>query len=297
VSTRRIEVACVLDLTGGSDVDYALFFAILLVSMARNHRSGEPLRVWVLCRGVQPEVRSRIEAPLAGSGMDVEWLEIEDETLERLAIAEVYRRLTPHYLKLIIPDLLPPDMSRVLYFDTDFLVLGEVSRLWSVDLGGAVAGCCADPFQRTLGRSSIRPDCSLAERLEFLRGRGLDPEASYLNSGVMLIDLPRWRQEEIKRRVVEYSMQYPARNQEQDGLNVILAGRWRKLDSPWNVYPRLAEAFDEPPPELPYAIHFAWYKPTEEDYVSRYVESPSKVVFQRLFFEYLDQTSFSGGAR
>jgi hypothetical protein len=67
--------------------------------------------------------------------------------------------------------------------------------------------------------------------------RGLSPSTPYCNTGVMVMNLKRWRTEEIARGALEYIRKFPqcVRYPDQDGLNAVLAGAWGLLDPKWNV--------------------------------------------------------------
>jgi len=289
MNDESIEVACALDVTQKSE--YALMLAVLATSLAKNHIDPRPLSLQVFHRGATREMRERIEGPAIAYGATVTWTEIDEERIARLGGVVSYET-AGYYMKLLIPELVAPRLKRVIYLDVDIVVLADIARLWDVH-HDAIAGCCVDRFIRTLGHSRIRPDLDVVNRRAFLTGMGCDPDAPYFNSGVMLIDTQRWVSNGVARRVVEYAERYSSRNQDQDGLNVILSGAWRALDPRWNVFPRLSQDFEEPPPDPPYAVHFCWYKPMETDYETRYVVSPSKSAFRRIFYNYLAHTAFA----
>ena len=82
--------------------------------------------------------------------------------------------------RLFLDKLLPDDINRILYLDGDTLVLKDLSNFYNIDLGDKVLGMCPEP---TVDKG----------RRKFL-ALG---EVPYHNSGVLLIDLKRWRREEI----------------------------------------------------------------------------------------------------
>ena len=66
---------------------------------------------------------------------------------------------------------------------------------------------------------------------------GLDPEMPYFNSGVMVLNLDAWREQNISNQAFEYIRTYHAymNFHDQEALNVVLRGRWGELDPRWNV--------------------------------------------------------------
>jgi UDP-D-galactose:(glucosyl)LPS alpha-1,3-D-galactosyltransferase len=65
------------------------------------------------------------------------------------------------------------------------------------------------------------------------------PEGSpYFNSGVMLMNLERWRADRLGERCLDLLAQYPHyfSHPDQDVLNYLARDAWLPLDPAWNVY-------------------------------------------------------------
>ena len=62
-------------------------------------------------------------------------------------------------------------------------------------------------------------------------------DTPYFNSGVLVINLTRWRKENVGDRVIEYLRKYQpyVQLEDQEGLNAVLANDWGKLDPKWNL--------------------------------------------------------------
>jgi len=119
----------------------------------------------------------------------------------------------------------------------------------------------------------------------------LPPEQKIFNSGVMLINLRKWRHEHVSARAFIYldaARQY-LRWHDQEALNVVLAGDWDELDSRWNVtmHTVRTSADTRRHAELiknPYIVHFnSARKPWQTDF---------SLGFQDLFYHYLDTTAW-----
>jgi lipopolysaccharide biosynthesis glycosyltransferase len=64
---------------------------------------------------------------------------------------------------------------------------------------------------------------------------GLPPDTPYCNTGVMVMNLNRWRAEKIGSRALELACRFPLTEADQEALNIIIAGSWGLLDPKWNV--------------------------------------------------------------
>lgn len=127
---------------------------------------------------------------------------------------------------LLLTDLLPESVERVLFLDPDLLVLDDIGKIWETDLGGNYAGAVVD--QAIPCASSPRG----------LNGGGLadiPDDAPYFNGGVLLIDLDRWRGDDIAGQARRYLERCTVDFFHQEALNVVLWNKWMQLDQRWNL--------------------------------------------------------------
>lgn len=148
------------------------------------------------------------------------------------------------YARLLLDRILPAGIGRVIYLDSDTMALTAIEHLYEQEMDGHPIAAVSDP-RRTfnmMGRD-------MREKREIF-----DPASPYFNSGVMLIDLPKFasfdvaaRLEELKQRGIIQKLYF-----DQDILNLIFAGRWKPLHWRFNVMePRVAhQALD------PYIVHY-----------------------------------------
>lgn len=123
------------------------------------------------------------------------------------------------YLRLWVEEFFPPDVERVLYLDSDMVVVGDIAPMWNVDLDGALMGAVDIP-------GSDRG-------VTLLRMR---PEDGYFNAGMLLIDLRQWRAIDAGKMVIAYIQQHPERVEyDQDALNACFCHCTKRLDYKWNV--------------------------------------------------------------
>ena len=159
------------------------------------------------------------------------------------------------YLRLFATEYLDPEVDRVLYLDSDTIVLGDLAELWEFDLGDAYLGAAPEPY-----------DYRQRHPL------GFGPNDLYINAGVMLLNLAKWRKEKILPKFLDFananrSLLYSL---EQDVINCVLRGNIRDIGYQWNwqaVFPR----FTHKDLGLP-AERFAEYRrnPKIVHFLSRY---------------------------
>jgi lipopolysaccharide biosynthesis glycosyltransferase len=134
------------------------------------------------------------------------------------------RRLTrAAWLRLFLPETLP-GLRRVLYLDVDLVVQRSLHALWSMDLGSNWVAAVSDI-------TDVTHSPALYRRVGFSR-----PE-EYFNSGVLLIDLERFRRERVAEQALQFAADHPERVllADQDPLNVVLRTHRLPLPLEWNV--------------------------------------------------------------
>lgn len=152
-------------------------------------------------------------------------------------LPEIGRLSREAYFRLLLPSLLP-DLDRVLYLDSDLIVRRDVSELMSLDLDQSIAAGVRQSTIPRLGHEEGLGYCWEAE--------GLDPDQPYINSGVLLLRLDRWREDRIAEKACSFLKRHVSqlRWADQDAINAVTAGRLHLLPREWNVLSGLARSDD-----------------------------------------------------
>ncbi|KAI4341669.1 hypothetical protein MLD38_026363 [Melastoma candidum] len=93
-----------------------------------------------------------------------------------------------NYARNYLADLLEPCIGRVIYLDSDLVVVDDISKLWGTDLGTRTIGApeyCHTNFTRYFTDSFWSN--------KQLSGTFSGRRPCYFNTGVMVIDLTKWR--------------------------------------------------------------------------------------------------------
>ncbi|KAL6270267.1 hypothetical protein ACE6H2_027178 [Prunus campanulata] len=102
-----------------------------------------------------------------------------------------------NYARNYLADLLDPCVERVIYLDSDVIVVDDVQKLWKISLSGSrVIGApeyCHANFTKYFS-DGFWKDSELSKVFE-----GKKP--CYFNTGVMLMDLVRWREGEYTKKI------------------------------------------------------------------------------------------------
>lgn len=192
-----------------SDDSYAMKMGISMISLFRSNPEGVEIAVHILDSQISPENRARIEEICAKHRQPgPDWIPARDICRELNIEVTLDRGSVSQYSRLFIGSALPEEIERALYLDCDTLILRPLEELWHMDLRGKTLAALSDAFSR------------------FYRANlGLAPEDHMLNSGVMLIDLRRWRSQAVEDRLIEFIVRKKGRVQQGDQgvLNAVLS--------------------------------------------------------------------------
>ncbi len=212
------------------DDNYAMLAGISIASLLERCRRDTELTVYVLCCEVSEENMARLRA-------------VGDRCRQRLVLldaSDVIRELSKQYIdvqrwslaayaRLLTPELLP-DLGKILYLDCDTLVTDDITELWDTPLAKASCAAVSEPV------SALHK-----------RNVGLAKDEPYYNSGVMLIDLDKWRDEDIIPRFAECIRRHNGLVPyvDQGCVNEVCRGEIITLPVRYNVHTLLYDFTDE----------------------------------------------------
>ena len=143
------------------------------------------------------------------------------------------------YFRIFAPEIFGR-YKRIVYLDSDFIVLGDVADFFKLDLDGMQAGAVQDPIITSHSLSS-------PEVAEFWRTQlGMRPGEAYFNAGALVMDLEAMRrentQQEFFRRIREIE---GATMPDQDVMNSVLRGKVKMLPCEWNCFEWMCDGEEE----------------------------------------------------
>lgn len=243
--------------------------AVTMRSIHENVAPGSSLRFHIATNGVSEADHAALAkvAERGGTGGSARFVSFEGDQVRHLQRSRLITRTA--YARLFLEELLPADVQRVIYVDCDLLFERDIRDLWTTELDDATIGAVDNRYWEDSTRHQKR--LGLAE-------------PRYFNSGVLLIDLERWRGRGIGERALKFAEDAGERLilHDQDALNGALQDDWKDLPLHWNawtIHPDLHE-------DAPAVFHFMGApKPWHADYKDR---------FRDKFYAYLDRTPYAG---
>ncbi len=285
------------------DENYLPAAAAALVSVASSVDSNRELDIYVLDGGVSPTSKSKLKQSCARFGRHIRWLVPDLTALRDLPVSHHINHST--YLRILLAELLPASVSRAIYLDADVIVVRSLEELWQTPLEDAYCAAVQDAFFPALEPADVfdHPlQCQIAPRndprpIANYKELGLSGSLRYFNAGIMLVNVERWRREQVAARSIEClrTNATQVRFWDQYALNVLFAGQWKQLDARWN---QSSDVFQLPSWQRSHYSVAEFWQVRRDPWIVHFNNLPKPWdancvhPFRTLFFRYLEQTAW-----
>lgn len=193
--------------------EYGDYAAALTASIFENSSSREDIHIHLFNRQKDSITTSRLQEIVSRYGGKLDQYHLLEASYRELPTKD-YKSLDA-YSRLFAPRMVLGEPSKLIYLDIDMIVRSDLRDLIAIDLGGNTIGAIRD--------------------LEYEKGEGKSP---LFNSGVMVIDVKRWKERKIEEQVlleIRHSKGGIVPLADQDDLNEILHNDWFELPLKWNT--------------------------------------------------------------
>ncbi len=192
-----------------SDDKFAEILGVSIISLFENSKDMKKIVIYILASGISVVNRRKIEYIFHKykRGMP-EWIKAKNISEEIAVEVSTDRGSISQYSRLFISSLLPEGIKKILYLDCDILVVKSIKELWNLDLHENTVAALMDAFSRYY-RVNI----------------GLKPDDIMFNSGVMLVDLGKWKEQKIEEKLLNFISEKNGNIQQGDqgALNAVLS--------------------------------------------------------------------------
>lgn len=220
-----------------TDDNFVQHCCVMLVSLLTNN---DDVTIYVLSEGLQPKNEKIISEEVTALGGTVHFCIVDPTVIDRFPMppgAELAHISRATYYRLLIPDLLPQEVGKVLYLDCDIVVNHSVADLWNTVLTDYALAAVP---QVGFGDEAVR--------------MGYPMKYGYFNAGVTLLNIDYFRRHDVCRQLMDYiAANYDRiKYHDQDTLNAVLHDQCLHLPPQWNMtsnvydpdYPRHCDRVD-----------------------------------------------------
>ncbi|ALA71166.1 hypothetical protein GT50_14100 [Geobacillus stearothermophilus 10] len=206
---------------------YAQPLAVMLTSLLTHKKTDYPVHIYILYGDLSETSMRKLERTAGKFQAPVTFLKVNVDLFEDVAPGAGGQKYISKeaYYRIMIPDLLSEEIDKALYLDCDMMVKTDISELWETSIDGYDLAAVDESRVVTKRDREIR-----------MARLSLPPDAYYFNSGLLLINLKRWREKNISSELIQFIKSNPDKLalMDQDALNAVLYNRWLRLDDKWN---------------------------------------------------------------
>lgn len=206
------------------DEHFVKYTCVAIRSLMANASKQYQYHIHILCTHISEEKKQKAYA-LATDYVKITFDDVSRELSalkSRLHIRDYYSVTT--YYRIFIADKFP-QYDKIIYLDSDMIVLQDISELYFTDLCGDAVGAVRD---QVIIQTEIFSE--YAEKV-----LGIDRN-SYFNAGMLVMDCNIFRKNQMLDQFVELLNSYAfVVAQDQDYLNVLCEGSVFWLNPKWNV--------------------------------------------------------------
>lgn len=247
----------IINVVLASDNNYAQPLGTTLYSMFDNFRSNEHiLKITILDGGITEENKEKITAIGKKFTTDISFKKMSNDDFKGFPLVQYFSIVM--YYRLLIPVFFENKAGKVIYLDSDTLVLGNIASLYKTDIDNLYLGAVRDFVESSV----LTLNCPFYKYIK-----------KYFNSGVLLMNVKKMNEDGFVKKSFDFlndhssELLYP----DQDTLNYLCIDNWYELSREWNTQlDRSAEKIEPRPSILHYTTSFKPWHFSYHNYYQKY---------------------------
>lgn len=202
------------------DNNYAVYTGVSIASILKNSKEDESLHFFIIESCISDENKQKILNLKKIKNFEITFIRVDESEFKEFTCIKTTNYLpAASFYRLKIPALVR-NVDKILYLDPDTIVNKSLADLYDTDIENYIMGGVFDIGYKKLGKRI-----------------GLKGNEFYINSGVLLINLKKCREENFEEKLIQCAKE----NMDifilgdQDLINKCYAGQILHLSGKWNV--------------------------------------------------------------
>lgn len=255
-----------------SDDNYIPCLAVAIHSLEKNANKKNNYKLIILHSGMSEKGKQEIKE-FEQENIKIDFKDIsniENDLKDDLALRLRDYYSSTIYYRIFIGSLFP-EYHKAVYIDSDVVLLDDIANLYNTDLEGNIIGAIPDGV--------VHDSKKLQDYVEVNDGV---ENKKYFNSGVLVIDLDKFRETRVEERFVRILTKYNCDTiaPDQDYLNILCKDKVKYLPLSWDKMPDYCEHLDEKD------LHLIHYNMFRKPWHYRDVE------YSDIFWKYAKETKY-----
>lgn len=169
-----------------SDDNYARHVGIAITSLYEHNRDMPQLTVYLIDDNISPENHQRLDAIAQKYCRQIHYIPFGPHKT-RLTLNNKWELPISAYARLFVAEMVPETVDRILYLDCDTVICDSLQELWETDMEGKTIAAIEDVATCIFQSETDSPE-----------------PYRYICSGVILIDLKKWRTIDAQKQMLDY---------------------------------------------------------------------------------------------
>lgn len=275
-----------LNVAYSSDENYFQHLKVSVLSLLDNNRDFSKINIYVLSNGILAQSMENLQQAIKQYNNQAEIIVIDFTKILKRIPTTIKFHLSS-FGRLFLGECIEKD--RVLYLDCDSVVNGSFFELFQMNLGDCICAAVQDNVY-----------------VKYKKAIGLQKDDVYFNAGFLMIDLKKWRQENMQAKALEMIERFNGNipHNDQGVLNAICYKRILRVHPKYNFQ---CPMFEYTPEQLqkmipnyytekeiiearenPVFIHYT------TGFSNRPWREPCTHIYKDVYRKYQNQTEFAG---
>ena len=169
-----------------SDDNYAQHTGVSIVSLLDNNKHFDDIHIYVIDNEISNVNKEKLIDIINNYGRRISFIDF-NKYKSMLNLNMQWNISISSYARLFISSMLPNNVDKVLYFDCDTVIVNKVDELWNTDIKDYYVAGVADTVSSAT-KSAV----------------GINQDEKYINAGMLLINLKKWREDSIQDKFIEF---------------------------------------------------------------------------------------------
>lgn len=210
-----------IDIFYCADDKFVPYLATSIASILKNSNEDENISIYVLNNDIKEENKNLLYTLSNIREFKLEFLQVDGSIFEKYEKPD-YIHSSAFLYRYLIPQI-KPNIQKALYFDCDTIVKQSLWNLFNTNINDYYIGGVED-YHWMMSFKRLKLNSSIVE--------------PYLNSGVLLINCQKWREEDLYHKLIAETNNLNPKVLEQldqDAINIVCTGQKLLLPPKYNL--------------------------------------------------------------
>lgn len=208
-----------LHIAYSADDNYARHAGISILSLFENNLKVDSITVYIMENNISELNKQKLLYIAKTYNRNIKFIKFDD--IEKYIGITIWAdRSLSAMTRLFLDKVIPNNVDKLIYLDCDTIINGSLESLWNIDMDSY---CVAGVLDTTSNVSKTLV--------------GLNKDDVYINSGVLLMNIKRWRKNSIDNKILKFIESYQGKifHMDQGVINGALKNEILVIHPKYNV--------------------------------------------------------------